>query len=189
MRVQTTFGVLLARFGLSRLTQDTPIGWERVQVSPLHSFPLPSLFEALTSLLSPEQYPRNGLVIEANDVIADINMATPWDRLVIPNIDYLVGVMNPSYFMDKLLAKDLINRPDYMVLKPKTPPEQVRQLFVELLPTKPTKAYEDFRQVLRDTKEQSHLLEKYFPPGTRNRKSSQSSTRYFDLLDRNLTGN
>jgi hypothetical protein len=91
-------------------------------------------------------------------------MSTPWDRLVIPHLDSLVGVMRPRYFLDILRARDLINGEEYGDLRAKTTAEQVRQLISELLPPKPN-SYERFRQVLRDTKEQKHLLDQYFLPG------------------------
>lgn len=90
-------------------------------------------------------------------------MSTPWDRLVIPHLDSLVGVMRPRYFLDILRARDLINGEEYGDLRAKTTAEQVRQLISELLPPKPN-SYERFRQVLRDTKEQKHLLDQYFLP-------------------------
>lgn len=92
-------------------------------------------------------------------------MDTPWDRLVIPKLDRLVGLMTPKCFLDKILARGLITRPEYIIIKSKTAPEQVRHLLIELLPTRPTTAYEEFRQVLQETPEQRHLLDVYFPPG------------------------
>ena len=83
----------------------------------------------------------------------------------MPNFDDIVAVMSPMYFLDKLLAKNLINRSDYINLKSRTSPEQVRYLLVELLPSRPAAAYETFRQVLRETPEQCHVVEKFFPEG------------------------
>lgn len=89
---------------------------------------------------------------------------TPWDRHVIPSIDVLVEIMNPSLVLDKMLANKLVTRSEYLSCKQKSPPDQVRYLFIELLPTKPPVAYEQFRQLLKGTEGQEFLLEEYFPP-------------------------
>jgi hypothetical protein len=99
---------------------------------------------------------------------------TPWDRHVIPSIDVLVEIMNPSLVLDKMLANKLVTRSEYLSCKQKSPPDQVRYLFIELLPTKPPVAYEQFRQLLKGTEGQEFLLEEYFPPGTCTLQGPQS---------------
>ncbi|XP_062514131.1 uncharacterized protein LOC134189772 isoform X3 [Corticium candelabrum] len=88
---------------------------------------------------------------------------TAWDRLVLPHFDLIVARMTPKCFLDKLVAKGLINRREYVELKGQTAADQVRTLLIEWMPTRAPTAYEEFRQVLKDTPEQSYLVDQYFP--------------------------